>query len=479
MHITPITKKIDITQLKRIKGENMSLSDSFRKWNEAFSGAKKSRQEQEQYLAMRPYLAELALADRNKKVAEGNNASQYFRGRAQEQEKNAGLKALELQFAPQTMQADLESKRASTGYTGANTRNLNFKNQNPLFGQTGTAGQLGALIYLQNHPELVSSFEGNNVPRQELPGNVRASNEKYSPWKREDLEINQEGIQRLNNLMAGQSKMEQPRQGIGKPPQQKNDMLSLLRDSITNDIKRKNAYGELANKKVENYGYGQLTADQKRGWTAKAAGMGVSETDSRNFFNKGGSIEDLAVEKGFDPDDMPEAIYNATTTDLTRAHFRAQAAAELRVLEPLTTEALAPYAQRVDGYSPVQIVEALSGENPDAQARFFAAKALIPEINALRTKMMGGQVGIGALEELKASAMANFKAWEGILTPEVYAASQRYMQEWLDEATKTANTLAYNPEKGQNKEVGAKKNTGSGNNEEKVLVYDPAKGTFK
>ncbi|HLX55267.1 MAG TPA: hypothetical protein VKR58_15090, partial [Aquella sp.] len=274
-----------------------------------------------------------------------------------------------------------------------------------------------------------------------------------------------EGIGRLKNLMSNK--------GMQNAPQQKNDIISLMRDSISTDLRRKNAYADLANKKVENFGYGQLTADQKRGWVAKAAGMGISENDARNAFNKGLSIEDLATEKGFDPNDLPEAIYNATPTDITRAHFRMQAAEELKVLEPLITEALAPYAQRVDGYSPVQMAEALKGENIDGQARFFAASALVPEINALRTKMMGGQVGIGALDELKEAARANFKAFEGLLTPEVYAEAQRYMAEWLDEATQKANSLAYNPEKGQNKEIG-KKST-----EEKILNYDPATGKFK
>lgn len=469
----PITKITDIT---RIQGEDMSLSDSFRKWNEAFSGAKRSRQEQEQYLAMRPYLAELALADRNKNVAEGNNASQYYRGRAQEQEKQAGLKGIELQFAPRMAQADLESKRANTGYTGANTRNLNFKNQNPLFGQTGTAGQLGALIYLQNNPELLSSFEEGNNTHKDLPGNVAASNEKYSPWKREDLQINEEGIGRLKNLMTAQSTMPQPSQGMGSAgiaPQKKNDMLSLLRDSITGDIKRKNAYGELANKKVENYGYGQLTADQKRAWVAQAAGMGIGANEARGFFNNGGSIEDLAESKGFNPDDIPEPIYNPTQTDLSRAHFRQQAMAELNLLDKHITEAGAPYSRRFDGYSPKQIMEALSGENIEGQAQYLAARALMPEMAALRLKIQNGQVGIEGIREVLHSSMGNINAFQGLVSPEVYALTQQYIDTWINEAAEKANSIAFDPGRAQNKEIGSK------NNEEKVLVYDPAKGTFQ
>src|SRR5579863_1398918 len=160
----------------------MSLADIISKWDNTFSGLNKSRAEM-------PYLEELARANRDLNVAEAANAPEYYRGRAREQEYNSGLKGIELQFAPRVAEENLAMSRANRGHIGASTENLNFRNQNPLFGQTGTAGQLGSLIYLQNHPELLSSFEEGKNNYRDLPGNVRSSNEKYSPWKREDLEI--------------------------------------------------------------------------------------------------------------------------------------------------------------------------------------------------------------------------------------------------------------------------------------------------
>lgn len=430
----------------------MSLSDDIKAWNETLTGMRQSR-------AARPYLEELARANRDMGVSEAGiksaefaNAPQYYRGRAQEQENQGGLKGIELQFAPQVAQENLAMSRANRGHIGASTENLNFRNQNPLFGQSGVAGQLGSLIYLQNHPELLSSFEEGNNTQRELPGNVRASNENMSPWKKEDLEIGPEGINRLKNLYGSNNK--------------KNDIASLLKDSLFTELKRKNAYADLANKKVENYGYGTLTADQKRRWIGQAEGMGVGANEAREFFNKGGSIQDLAEAKGVDPNNLPESIYAPTTTDITRAHFRQQAVAEIDAIQPLITEALAPYAQRVAGFSPVQIAEAIQGDNPDGQAKFLAAKALMPELSALRIKAMGGQVGIEAIREVQAASMASLSSFQGLVSPEVYTAAQQYMQEWINSASKTANAMAFNPERGQNKEIGS---SNTNNNQEDPL----------
>lgn len=412
----------------------MSLADIIANWNNTFANRIKSNDDIMRLNADRPYLQELARANRDKEVA------------------NAGLKGIELQFAPRMTEADLELKRLMPSLTRSQIGNLNeqllkskFGRENPLMDKSGTAGQIGALMYLNNHPEISNSLSVDNIQPTELPGNVGMKNEKISPWKREDLEISPSGIGRLKNLSNS---------NIGS---KNNDIASLLKESLVTDLKRKNAYAELADKKSENYGYGQLTADQKRAWVATAKGMGVGENDARDFFNKGYDIKDLAEAKGFDPNDLPEAIYNPTQTDITRAHFRQQAVAEIDAIQPILTEALAPYSQRVSGFSPKQISEALKGENPDGQARFLAAKGLMPELNALRVKALGGQVGMGTLDEVKHASMAELNAFQGLVTPEVYMKAQQYMQEWINSASKTASELAFNPEKAQNKEIGAKK----------------------
>lgn len=422
----------------------MSLADIIANWDNSFSSLLKSRAE-------RPYLDDFARSNRDMNLYSAENARNM-----------AGLSGVKLQFEPQMSQAELELKRLAPSMTNAQianimaqTRHQGFLTDNPLLDKTGTAGQLGSLMYLNSHPELSNVLSEDNNQRSNLPGDVRKL-ENISPWRREDLQIGQEGIGRLKDSFGPNIHNFQNTSGDSNT--RKNDIASLLKESIISDLTRKNAYADLANKKSENYGYGMLTADQKRRWVAQAQGMGVSENDARKFFNKGGSIQELAEAKGFDQNNLPEAIYSPTNTDITRAHFRQQAVSEIDAMQQILTEAVAPYSQRIMGYSPKQISEAIKGENPDAQARFLAAKALQPEMASLRTKAMGGQVGIEAIREIQNASMGNINSFQSLVSPEVYSKAQQYMQDWISLGSKTANAIAFNPEIGQNKEIGSTNN---------------------
>ena len=164
------------------------------------------------------------------------------------------------------------------------------------------------------------------------------------------------------------------------------------------------------------------------------------------FFNqftrrlaKGDSVEAMGVEKGFDPNaDYPLPQYAPTQPALTRLQQMSQAAAEISSLEQRLTPAIAPFAQTVIGYSPKQISQAIKGIDPDAQAKFLAGRALMPELASMRMRLQGGQAGIESIREMSDKSLGNIKAFQALVTPEVYAATQNYMNQWLNEAVQAA-----------------------------------------
>jgi hypothetical protein len=169
----------------------------------------------------------------------------------------------------------------------------------------------------------------------------------------------------------------------------------------------------------------------------------------------------MAQAQGFDPNNLPEAIYAPTNTDITRAHFRQQAVAELNTIEPIVAAGLAPYSRRFDGYSPLQIADALSGENPERQIEFLMAKGVQPEIAGLRVKSMGGQVGIEAIREAQDAAVGRIKIYQAGVSPEIFRKAQERIRQVINMGVERANSVGFNPEKAQNKDVG--RNTSAAN----------------
>lgn len=372
------------------------------------------------------------------------------------------LSNIELQYAPQMTQAQLNQLRANTGLTNTQVKQMQFGLENPLLNQTGSAGQVGALLYMLQHPELFNQPGGKpsgQLAIQQIPPNL---NGHISPIPQQNPNMSMiPGNAPVNPMQAfavaqGQlpPRTQQTLQGQQGPPGQNlSDLPELMKQSLFAELNRKTAMADLTTQKASNYGFQILPVDQKRDLLAKAAGMGIDKNEAIQRFNNGQTIQDMAIDKGFDPNNLPEAIHAATQTDITRAHFRQQAVAEINAIQPILTEAVAPYSQMMYGFSPKQIAQAISGENPDAQAKFLAAKGLMPEMSSLRIKAMGGQVGIEAIREVQKASMGELRSFQGLVSPEVYRQAQHYMDQWINLGTKTANEIAFNTEKGQNKKV--------------------------
>lgn len=185
-----------------------------------------------------------------------------------------------------------------------------------------------------------------------------------------------------------------------------------------------------------------LPTDNKKSLLAQARAMGYDDNDAARLFSQGKSIEDLAKDKGLDPNNLPDPDYAPTGSVVANTQKRNQSLSEINKLNPILTSAIEPYSRRINGYSPAQIAGAISGDDPDKQAKFLAARALMPEMSALRAKAMGASIGIEALREIQNSSMGNIKVFGSLVSPEVYSKANSYIDQWLEQAVTASNKVA-------------------------------------
>lgn len=143
-------------------------------------------------------------------------------------------------YAMQTELANLQQTQASTGFTGAQTNTLNitnkylpqklknalreqqFKNDNPLLSMSGAAGQVGSLLYLQQHPELMAN---NGMSQEQEDLSIPAENRSFLP----SFNQNQSGMAGINYTdLIRQSLM--PKLGKNNAPTELIKNLEALRE---------------------------------------------------------------------------------------------------------------------------------------------------------------------------------------------------------------------------------------------------------
>lgn len=289
-------------------------------------------------------------------------------------------------FGP-NIQSEMNLRNAQIPLVNAQTANTQLEANNPLLHASGAAGQIGAMLYLKAHPELA------------------------------------------NKVNAGQIGQDNP------------DLSQMIQDALTANIKEKNAFAGLADKKSDAYNYQTLPASHKQYLLSQAAALGIDPQEATQRFINGESIKDMALSVGVDPRKLPNPNYPATPADISRQHQREQAMAEINTLQPILSEAMAPYARKTDGYSPKQIAEALGGTNPEAQAKFIAARALMPELSSLRIKALGGQVGVEAMKEVQSASLGHTKVFESLVSPAVYKRANELVDQWITLSVSKANRI--------------------------------------
>jgi hypothetical protein len=295
-----------------------------------------------------------------------------------------------------------------------------FSADYPLLDKTGLAQDIGTLDYAARNPRIGQEFQG--VGQQIASG------------KPEDL------------TMPANERTAAAIQAAGGKVQANAEAPSLLdfvkqRMSVDQELKADRA--GFYKKQTETANYRTLPIDQKSALLAQAAGFGIDPVEATQAFINGATVKDLALKQGFNEDSKqwPDPIYAITKTELARVQQRKAALNELKILNPILTEALAPYSRRVAGLSPKQVGMAIKNDDIDSQAKFLAARALQPELAIIRMRAaQGTHIGIDAIQEMMDKSMGNVKSIQATVSPEAFSKANKYIDQWITKAVTGANS---------------------------------------
>lgn len=182
-----------------------------------------------------------------------------------------------------------------------------------------------------------------------------------------------------------------------------------------------------------------LPAAEKQRTLSYAVGMGYDPSEASSHLSSGKTLEDLAADKGVTLSEV-QPNFPLSGAEIKDTRKRNAFNEEMKTLDKRVTEGMAPYAKKVKGMSFEQIIDSLDElkepgkEKQEKLGKFLAARALAPELAALRLNAMGGRVGIEGIKHLNEVSAGTAKALEGLLDEPTYRAFQDYMTKYIDEA---------------------------------------------
>ncbi len=180
-------------------------------------------------------------------------------------------------------------------------------------------------------------------------------------------------------------------------------------------------------------GFDKLPVDEKKRAVGLTTAMGIDPVEGTQLLRSGKTLDQIAKDKGQNLEDLVP-VYPLGTENVKQLQRRSGYVAELKNLEQKVAEPLSKYPSKVRGYSIEQIADSLDNKNPDEMGKVLAARALSPEIAALRLKVAGGNIGIEAINELTNKSMGQMKIIESLVDTPTYLATQKYITQWLEDA---------------------------------------------
>jgi len=381
------------------------------------------------------------------------------------------------QYAPQLTAADLAYKQAQAPFASAQTQGIlrgqiplqqsqaalagtesqlnQFKLAHPEVMLGGIAGNLGSYALLQKmYPGLFStpsavsptSSQGvaNNLSRgvaTSLPAVPSAGQFTASPSASNAPILPQ-------NPYAGAAGVSPTGGGGGSmtPGQLPgvSDMANMLLQQQFAPLRKDMAQADFYTTKSNLANFSALPQDTRNQLIAQGRGVGMSPTETLGFIAQGGDMNKLmqSVEQRTGQSSTP--IYAPSQTSLQKAQISSAATAALTDINPLITNALAPYSRQFLGFSPKLVIQELAGKDPDSVGQALAARALAPEIASLRLKAMNATSGIEAIREVKESSMLTLKNFQGMVSPKTYALANQYLDNWVARMSNTYNKSLVN-----------------------------------
>ena len=181
-----------------------------------------------------------------------------------------------------------------------------------------------------------------------------------------------------------------------------------------------------------------LPSAEKNRAISTAIGMGFDPQEAAQRLSGGQTLQELAQEKNVDLQNVTP-IFPLSGETVKQMQNRSAFSSEIKSLEENTAQHLNKYGRRFAGYSPQQAIDLLRNKDPEEQGKVLAARALQPELAALRLKAAGGNVGIEAIREMQHSALSNLNVFEPLISSEARDSMNRNISKWIDEAVKTYN----------------------------------------
>jgi ribosomal protein L23 len=187
---------------------------------------------------------------------------------------------------------------------------------------------------------------------------------------------------------------------------------------------------------VAGNSFDKLPINDKKQAVALMKGMGVDPIQATSWLRSGKSPSQYAEENNIDISNVtPE--YALGEQNIKEAQRASAYMDEIDTLDKHINEGLGQYQNKIMGYSLEQIADAAEGNNPDKQGRALAARALLPELSALRLKIAGGNIGIEALRELEHKSLGKLNIIEGLVDSPTFNSTQKYIRQWIEEAGRT------------------------------------------
>lgn len=371
---------------------------------------------------------------------------------------------LENKYYAPNIESQIGLRGAQAGHLGALTNKVGIENQflpqklkdeaanrafalnNPLFGYSGAAGQLGALAYIKEHPELFEQSNTNNL-QSYIPGfteaNYQNQDQQLSPY---DM-LKQSIIKSLTpqssktSLEKAQDYASQLDSQFGKDSEQAKLAHAYVEKVAHGTQKQKDLALEQHREKLDNRAlWNSLPANAKAHAIAIGQGAGFSADETVRHLASGGSMKDLLYQHGITDESQVEPVYQLTTAAQTQLLQRQFASTEADYLSNFIRKNTGEYARTVAGYSPKLIHDQLSGKNEDQQARFLAARGLAPELVNLRLVLANAKSTVHAQKMLSDKAMLEMHNFKSLVSPKIWNKTQKIMDDTLQKMFKQAKT---------------------------------------
>jgi hypothetical protein len=350
-------------------------------------------------------------------------------------------------YAP-NIQSEINNRNALT-------EQYNQKNklgeENPFLTQPGTAGEIARLLYLQKHGIPV---QDNNSADNEDNSNIPSIN-KNNPIDYQKLiqqQLAHAGTNK-NKIISPEARFAQDYADVKEGFVPGTDRMQKFSSQES-----ANKALELMDRKEKQLSWKSMPANAKMNVLAYANGAGIDIDEASRELAKGTSLEELYVKHGFDPKNPPEPDFLATTGNVTKLKDRQAALKEMQVISKFVKEGLGPYSRTILGYSPSQIKGALSTKNDEQQAKFLAARGLVPELTGLRLMAANAKATVHAIKSMQDKSLMNIKIYESMVTPKVWKRSQELMDQVLNKGMKkSSESYTHHKNIGNNTEKTGKK----------------------